>query len=405
LVIPLFSLYETAEPPLLTDLSKFLADLAYSSTRYADLFIRGRHFELVWSVFPRFDTPLLFAALIFRDEMPFEFSCPNGGFLDDEQTKYDETARSFGFRGVVHFCVESGAGALFAAHWSSEFSRSPAALLRCVREFASYPFAFESFAAVRELLPAAFAGNAEVRTLAVSAIGLFGSQSSAGVEWFVDQRSVVALYASPPDDRELVLAMLRSLADGLMAAVCMVNGLCYIELFEMFIRLIERGIASGEPPWQVAALRALAHPLQNAGSVLSGRGTVRSVQELLQSDVSFRVKAEAMRALCHFFGGCNHEEKVRFACEGFLAELFAMFDPMLERIPNDVIDAVRAVFAAGCDDRALAQWLEMTVGNPTIAAALADYAARSVGVADAPMDPATNAYALLDQLAHWTADG
>jgi hypothetical protein len=78
---------------------------------------------------------------------------------------------------------------------------------------------------------------------------------------------------------------------------------------------------------------------------------------------------------------------------------------MLERIANEVIVAVRTVFAAGSDDRALGQWLEMTVGNPRIAAAFADCAARAGAVTDAPMDRRTNACALLDQLAHWTADG
>jgi hypothetical protein len=202
--------------------------------------------------------------------MPFELSFPSGRFLDDD--KHNPTI----LRGR----------SVSVAHWSSEFSRAPAALLRDIREFASYRFAFESFTAVPELLPAAFAG---MRRFALSRC----------------PRSVTSFRSRPPvlsgsltNGRSSLFTRPRRTIANSCSQCCGQSRTGCVELFNMFIRLVERG-----PPLQVAA------PLQNAGAVLSARWMVRCVLELLQSDVSFRVKADGMRSLCHFFGGCRHDEK------------------------------------------------------------------------------------------------
>jgi hypothetical protein len=352
---------------------------------------------MVWPVFPLFETPLLFAALIRADEMPYESSCPAHRSLDDEQASYDRLAVADSrFRTVVHFCVDNGAGARFHDSWDSEFFRDAAAFLRGIREFAGYPFAFDSFAGVRERLLSLLESPPAIQRLALSAIGLFGCASEAGVRWFLAQRRLLAFYEDPPGDRELLLVLLRILGDGHFG-IC--NAMQWIPpaVVEVVLVFLERVLLSDSPDLQIGAMLALAHPLR-AGE--RGAGMLQAVVALMGSDCGFAVRAECLRLLSVVFAGSRE----KWVWDGiFLRELIEWFEPMLTSFPNEVIDAVREVFRAGCENADLAEWLAMTRDNEELVGALREYVEQSGGGSHAPMDPVTNAIALLHQFSAWKA--
>jgi hypothetical protein len=101
-----------------------------------------------------------------------------------------------------------------------------------------------------------------------------------------------------------------------------------------------------------------------------------------------------MRALCIFFVFCQGQDVIDFANTGFLDALFTWFAPMLPQAGSELIDAVRLVFQAGCDNPELHHWLELTVWNQELLEALDDFQM----VVYAPMAPEVYAHALLDEL-------
>jgi hypothetical protein len=281
-------------------------------------------------------------------------------------------------------------------------------LIMCVAEFAAFSFTFESFARVRELLVTTFATteSQRVRRVALRAIGLFGSRSSAGVDWFGRLAPVHDLYAAPPsDDVAMLEEMLDVLGNGARNdqsfGICRSIGQLPPAEIEMYISFIERCVAS-EMPWLVQrALAAIADCLRasqrHVVDCWIARGILEQLLAHLSSDTEFRTKTQVMRVLCIFFVFLSGQTQIDFARAGFLDALFEWLEPMITKIGSELIDAVHRVFEMACENPELADWIELTAENEELLRVLDDF---GECVPD-PMSAEINAYSLKCELDEW----